>query len=79
MSEEGDTPLLDAVADFAKHLFRIPIPPHGRIAVVSDEPLQIYTCICKAADSVGTNHLLTYLLTYLVLVICYKYKERLFL
>ena len=37
MSEEGNTPLLDAVADFAKQLFHIPIPPHGRIAVVSDK------------------------------------------
>ena len=41
VSEEGATPLLDTVTDFAKHLFRIPIPPHGRIAVVSSE----YVCI----------------------------------
>ena len=35
MSEEDDKPLLDAVNEFAKYLFWIPIPPHGRIAVVS--------------------------------------------
>ena len=35
MSEEGDTSILDAVTDFARHLFHIPVPPHGRIAIVS--------------------------------------------
>ena len=33
--EGGSTQLLDAVTDFANHLFRIPVPPHGRIAIVS--------------------------------------------
>ena len=37
MNEGDDTPILDAVTDFAKNLFHIPVPPHGRIAIVSSQ------------------------------------------
>jgi len=42
MNEDSSTTqLLDAVTNFANQLFLIPIPPHGRMAVVSNTLLHI--------------------------------------